>query len=367
MRCRSFIFVAVCALNLFAIKTNAEPTAPPRPPAAVLSPDNPQTFDPAAATKAWLDTVPADKRAKSDAYFKGGYWLLLWDFLIGAAIAIFLLQSRISARLRDWAERITRATFLQIILYVIPFVIIFAVLSFPMSIYEQFVREHQYGLATQTFGAWLGDQAKSLFIGLIAASIALPILYAVVRRATRTWWIWATVVAVILSIFANFIAPVFIFPLFNKYTPLSDPAIRDPILAMARGNQIPVDQVFVVDASRQTTRVSANVAGAFGTTRIALNDNLLNQCTLPEIRAVMAHEMGHFILNHGGKLTTYQGIFFLLEFAARRALQRRHAKMGRTLGRARHRRHRGVAVGFSDLQRAKLFRHADQQYHHTHH
>jgi STE24 endopeptidase len=115
-----------------------------------------------------------------------------------------------------------------------------------------------------------------------------------------------------------FIAPVFIEPLFNTYKPLANPEISQPILAMARANEIPVKQVFEVDASRQTTRVSANVAGILGTTRIALNDNLLKQCTLPEIRAVMAHEMGHYVLNHGAKLLTYLGIFVLLGFVLTR-------------------------------------------------
>src|SRR5256884_3100458 len=89
---------------------------------------------------------------------------------------------------------------------------------------------------------------------------------------------------------------------------------------MARANQIPVTQVFEVDASRQTTRVSANVSGFLGTTRIALNDNLLKQCTLPEIRMVMAHEMGHYVLNHGAKLLTDFGIFILIGFAVARVL-----------------------------------------------
>src|SRR5205823_14772968 len=151
--------------------------------------------------------------------------------------------------------------------------------------------------------------------GLIAGTIALSILYAVFRRAPRSWWIWGTLVAVVLSFIGNLVAPVYVEPLFNTYKPLTDPKIRDPILAMAQANQIPVKQVFEVDASRQTTRVSANVAGLLGTTRIALNDNLLRQCTVPEIRAVMAHEMGHYVLNHGAKLLTYLGIFILVGFA----------------------------------------------------
>src|SRR4029077_10743382 len=115
-------------------------------------------------------------------------------------------------------------------------------------------------------------------------------------------------------------APLCIEPLFNTYKPLANVEIRDPILAMAQANQIPARQVFEVDASRQTTRVSANVAGFLGTTRIALNDNLLKQCTLPEIRAVMAHEMGHYVLNHGAKLLTYSAIFIVIGLALTRQM-----------------------------------------------
>ncbi|MDQ2919683.1 MAG: M48 family metalloprotease, partial [Verrucomicrobiota bacterium] len=91
--------------------------------------------------------------------------------------------------------------------------------------------------------------------------------------------------------------------------------ISEPILAMARANEIPVTQVFEVDASRQSNRISANVAGFLGTTRIALNDNLLKQCTLPEIRHVMAHEMGHYVLNHIYKMVLSLALLTLISFA----------------------------------------------------
>jgi STE24 endopeptidase len=269
-------------------------------------------FDPAEATRAWLATVPPDERARSDAYFEGGYWLILWNFLAAAAISIFLLQSRVSARLRDFAERTTRLRALQVVLYAIPYILIVALLSFPLMLYQDFYREHQYGMATQTFGPWMADQCKALLVILLLGPIALMVLYAVFRRAGTMWPIWGTIVAVCLAIFANFFAPVFIEPLFNTYKALDDPKIREPILAMARANEIPVDKVFVVDASRQTTHIGANVAGLFGSTRIALNDNLLKRCSLPEIREVMAHEMGHYVLNHGAKLTIYFGIFALV-------------------------------------------------------
>ena len=278
------------------------------------------SLDPAAATQAWLNSVPQDKRDKSDAYFEGGYWLLLWNYLVAAAISILLLSSRISERLRDLSERLTRYKTLQVACYSISYLLLAFLLSFPLNIYEHFFREHQYGLATQNFPAWFREQLVGLGITLVGGTIFFIVLYAIFRRAPKTWWIWGTGVAVAFSFFVLFIAPVFIEPLFNTYKPLTKPEISEPILVMARANEIPVKQVFEVDASRQTTRVSANVSGILGTTRIALNDNLLNQCTVPEIRAVMAHEMGHYVLNHGAKLLTYLAVSILVGFGLTRIL-----------------------------------------------
>ncbi|HEU0210083.1 MAG TPA: M48 family metallopeptidase [Candidatus Udaeobacter sp.] len=277
-------------------------------------------FDPAAATQSWLNSVPKEQREKSDAYFEGGYWLLLWNYLLAAGIAIFLLTSRISAGLRDFSERLSKVKTLQVTCYSIPYLLLIYILSFPLNAYEHFFREHQYGLATQSFPAWLREQLIGLGILIVGGTIFLCLLYAVFRRAPRTWWIWGTVIAIVFSFVLLLIAPVFIEPLFNTYKPLTNPEISEPILAMARANEIPVKQIFEVDASRQTTRVSANVSGILGTTRIALNDNLLKQCTIPEIREVMAHEMGHYVLNHGAKLLTYLGIFILIGFALSRIL-----------------------------------------------
>jgi STE24 endopeptidase len=275
-------------------------------------------LDPATATQAWLDSVPQDKREKSDAYFEGGYWLILWNYLVAGGISILLLSSQISAWLRDFSERLTRSKTVQVVYYTVPYLLLVFLVSFPLNVYEHFFREHQYGLATQSFPAWFREQVMGFGIALIGGMIFFIVLYAIFRRAPKTWWIWGTALAVVSSFFLLMIAPVFIEPLFNTYKPLTKREISEPILVMARANQIPVKQVFEVDASRQTKRVSANVSGILGTTRIALNDNLLKQCTIPEIRAVMAHEMGHYVLNHGTKLLTYLGIFMLIGFALTR-------------------------------------------------
>jgi STE24 endopeptidase len=308
------------AISLFFAVSTAASSQTATPTPSEQATQKVERFDPAAATQTWLATVPQEKREKSDAYFEGGYWLILWNFLLAAAISIFLLTSRISARVRDFAEGATRFRSLQVACYAVAYLLIVYLLSFPLNLYEHFYREHQYGLATQSFIPWLREQLIGLGVTLIGATLLLIVLYAVFRRAPRTWWIWGTMVTVILVFVGAFIAPVYIEPLFNTYKPLANPEIRDPILAMAQANQIPVTQVFEVDASRQTTRVSANVAGFLGTTRIALNDNLLKQCTLPEIRMVMAHEMGHYVLNHGAKLLTYFGIIILVGFALTRTL-----------------------------------------------
>src|ERR1041384_5247888 len=128
MKSSVLLFLLVISF-LAAVPTFAQPPAPDSSP--YPTPSIAPGTDPATATRAWLDSVPADKRAKSDAYFEGGYWLILWDFLLSAAIFIFLLASGISARFRDWAERTTRFKFLQVILYAVPILLLIFILQFP--------------------------------------------------------------------------------------------------------------------------------------------------------------------------------------------------------------------------------------------
>ncbi|PYK45417.1 MAG: peptidase M48 [Verrucomicrobia bacterium] len=310
MTIRLVIFV-VAFMNLSsALPAQETATASPVP---VATPTG--ITDPEVATRAWLETMPTNEKARSDAYFEGGYWLILWNFLVTVAIALLLLATGLSARIRDLAAARTSFRPVQAAIYAIGFAIITWALNLPLNCYEGFVREHQYGMSNQTFGAWFGESLKALAVALVILPIVFAILYRIFQAAARTWWIWGTVFGIILATLLNMAAPVLIEPIFNKYTPLTDPKIRDPILALARANEIPVQQVFVVDQSRQTKRVSANVSGLAGTTRIALNDNLLNQCTLPEIREVMAHEMGHYVLNHGAKITMSLAIFIFIGFA----------------------------------------------------
>jgi STE24 endopeptidase len=274
-----------------------------------------QTFDADAATEAYLARIPADKRAASDAYFEGGYWLILWDFLIGVAVSLFLLGAGISWRMRDVAERLTRFKPLQSIIYTLQFVLVLFLLTLPMTIYEGYFREHKYALLNQTFGPWFKEQLIGLALSLVGSSLFVCLVMGIVRKLGRNWWVWAAGGSIVAILFIQLIAPVFIFPLFNKYTKLQDSTVRDPILGMARANGIPATDVYEVDASRQSNRVSANVSGFLGTQRITLNDNLLRRCSLAEIEAVMGHEMGHYVLNHSYKFATFLIVYTLATFA----------------------------------------------------
>ncbi len=272
-------------------------------------------FDVRAAVDTYLAKMPPAERARSDAYFEGGYWLLLWDFLSTVFVMWLLLRFRWSARMRDLAERLTRFRPLQTALYWIQFILVVSILTFPLSLYEGYFREHKYGLLNQTFGPWMRDQMMGLLISVILGAILVVALFALVRRLGRTWWVWGAVLTIAFSAFVGLIAPVYLAPLFNKYTPLTDPRIKDPILSLARANGIPAHDVYEFDASRQSNRVSANVSGFAGTLRISLNDNLLKRCTLPEIETTMGHEMGHYVLNHAYKGLVMLGVVIVIGFA----------------------------------------------------
>jgi STE24 endopeptidase len=269
-------------------------------------------FDVDAATRAWLDTVSGAARAHSDAYFEGGYWLLLWNLLWTLAVAWLLLSGTRSARLRSSCERLSRYPVLQRLLYVLAYLLLAWLLSLPLDIYQNYFREHQYGLATQSFGPWFREQLIELAITLLLGAPFITLLYWIVRRAQQAWWLWASACSVAFLLFVLVIGPIFVEPLFNRYEPLGEGPVRASILSLARANGIPAQNVYVFDASRQTTRVSANVSGALGTTRIALNDNLLHTDDLGEIRAVMGHEMGHYVLNHIWRGLIYFGLLIVL-------------------------------------------------------
>jgi STE24 endopeptidase len=317
----SFAFAILAILLLFAPSASWAQTAPNRaptvkadvqalPPMASFKP-----FDPVRATNLYLARVSGAAREKSDSYFEGGYVLLVVDALYAIAVSALLLWGHISSRMRDLAQGWTRSRFWQVPIYVALYFVLTTVLTLPLTIYEGFIREHAYGLSNQNFWQWFRDFLVGSGFELIATIVVLTLIYAAIRAAKQSWWIWGTAIVVVGLFVQITVTPVFIAPAFNTYTPLPDSQLKRDILAMAQGNGIPAQNIYEFDASKQTDRISANVSGFLGTTRISLNDNLMKQGTPAEIKAVLGHEMGHYVLSHQVILVTWIGLLFAVGFA----------------------------------------------------
>ena len=262
-------------------------------------------FDVQAATDAYLRSLPAADKLKSDSYFEGGYWLILWNALYGIVVSLVLLASGASARLRDAAFGIGRRRWLANSIYGAFYIVVVALLSLPIDLYQGFFREHQYGLSNQSLAAWAGDTLIQLAISVVTAALILPVIYAVIRRSPGRWWLYGSLVATVFLVFTIMIGPVFLEPLLNHFQPLADGPLKQEILSMARADGVPAHDVLEFDNSRQTNRVSAHVSGLFGTTQISLNDNLIKQCTPDQVLAVLGHEMGHYVMGHVFNFVVY--------------------------------------------------------------
>jgi len=227
------------ALSLMAQPPKTPPTLQ-IPPGAQAAPG----FTAEAATEAYLNSLGAERKAKSDSYFEGGYWLILWDFLYGGAVLLVLLETGWSARFRDLSERMTRRKPLVNWICWGLFSVATFVLGLPLAVYEGFIREKQYGLMNQTFPAWFVDQLKGLGLSVLLGGLIVMAIFGIVRRLPRTWHVWGALTGVLFTMAGGLIFPVFIAPLFNQYTVLTDARVLDPILRLARENGIPATKVY---------------------------------------------------------------------------------------------------------------------------
>ncbi|GAM97241.1 peptidase, M48 family [alpha proteobacterium U9-1i] len=276
----------------------------------------PLPFDPEDATRAWLATMGPEATERSNAYFEGGYWIELAGTVLSILVAGLILLLGWARGVRAWLERTVK--FYPLVVFGTAFFVLLVsnVLTTPFSWYVGFVREHAFGLSTQTVGEWFGEYLMGAGIGLVLGSIFLTVLYLIVRAAKKSWWVWGTGVTVVFAAILIMASPVFIAPLFNTYTPMQEGELKSDILAIAQANGVPADNVYVFDVSRQSNRVTANVSGLFGTTRISLSDTLLSRTSPEAVRAVMGHEIGHYVLGHVYSLLVMTTLIILFTFAA---------------------------------------------------
>jgi Zn-dependent protease with chaperone function len=210
-----------------------------------------------------------------------------------------LLFTGFSARLRRMAERMTRRRwFLTTAVYGVAFVLVESAALLPFGWYVGFVRQHEYGLSTETAAQWLSDGAKAIAITAVIVALGLWIPYRVLRASPRRWWLWTGLLTAPLTVLAMIVVPLWIAPVFDDYGPMRDRALEQRIHRLAARAGIADSRIYEVRKADQTRQVNAYVTGFGGTKRIVLWDTLVDRMPPDQVLFVMGHEMGHFVLHH---------------------------------------------------------------------
>ena len=337
---RQRLFAATMLVLSFAVLPARADTAPPPPPAAEAAPAAAAADVAPAAPAADVDTAPVPVPVPSEQamrYYRTGNLWWLWDNLWGLLVPIVLLFSGLSARMRDLARRIGRNWFFTVAIYGVLFVILTSVIDLPFAWFEGFVRQHAYGLSSQTAAKWWHDAIVGFALGLgfIACTLWFP--YLLLRKSPKRWWLYTGLAAIPLVIVLLFVTPIWIEPLFNKFGPMKDKALESQILALADRAGIEGSRVYEVEKSVDTNTVNAYVTGFLDTKRIVLWDTILAKLDSREVLLVMGHEMVHYVLGHVPQLIAMVCILILL------GLFVVHRAAGGLIARYQHR------FGFSEL------------------
>jgi STE24 endopeptidase len=164
-------------------------------------------------------------------------------------------------------------------------------LPFDVAAHERSV---DAGLSTQSIGPWLSDYAKGVGISAVLAGAGAALLLALVRRFERAWWVPASAGVVAIAAVFSWLAPVVLAPLFNRFDPLPEGSeLRAEVLELGERGGVDIGEVYRVDASRRSTALNAYVGGLGPTKRVVLYDTLIDSAERPELRSVVAHELGH--------------------------------------------------------------------------
>ena len=257
---------------------------------------------------------PPGQREKAVAYSSAHYRHLAIGGLWAIFMPVLILRLRLAPRYRDLAERASARRFVQVLLYAPLLVLTLAFLSLPFDLWDHSL-ERSFGLSVQGSASWLTDWMTNQVIALILGTLLIWILYGVIRRSPRRWWLyfWLAAMPVVLAVF--FAQPLVIDPLFFKFTPLvaSQPALVAKLEQVVRrgGMEIPPERMFEMNASTKLTGLNAYVTGFGASKRAVIWDTTLSKATTPEVLFVFGHEMGHYVLHHIPKEITIDSLLLL--------------------------------------------------------
>ncbi len=275
-------------------------------------------------------TLAPERRERAIAYARARYGLHFVSFSWSVLVLVAIIRWRLAPRFRDRAERLSRRSFWQAAVFVPMLLTTQSALELPTAAYGHRLAL-LYELSIQGWGSWLWDQAKGLLVGLVVAVPLVWLLYAILRKSPRRWWLWFWLALLPIVIVLTFVAPVLIDPLFFKFEPL---APKNPELArkieevtIRAGQRIPQEKMFEMNASEKSKAINAYVTGLGASKRVVVWDTTLRKATVPQTLFVFGHEMGHYVLRHIPKTIAFLWalLFVLLALAA--------ATVSRLLGR----------------------------------
>ena len=188
-----------------------------------------------------------------------------------------------------------------------------AVSGLPFDWYAQFRLEDRFGFNTTTMKTWLLDRVKGLLLAALLGFPLLALLLKVIEWTGPNWWLWAWGIFIAFQLLLMLLAPALIMPLFNKFTPLPEGALRERLFGLAKRTGFPTRSIDVMDGSKRSRHSNAFFTGFGRLRKIVLFDTLVAQLTEPELEAVLAHEIGHYRKRHIAKLL---GVSVLSTFAA---------------------------------------------------
>lgn len=257
------------------------------------------SIDVEAETARWLATLSPEELERAVNYTQGSHWLILWGFLVSAAVAWLIIHSGVLSGIRDRINGSGNRANLTVMAIALVYSVLGWVLNLPWAWWSGWRRETEYELTSQPWTGWLMEGAMSAAIGAVLTAVLLVGVYFLMRRTGRAWWAWAGGMTAAFMAFMLLASPIFIEPLFNTYTPAPDGPVRDAVVELAERTGTPSDKIYIYDGSRQSDRYTANVSGLFGTARVAMSDTMFQQgADLAEVRGVVGHEMGHYVHMH---------------------------------------------------------------------
>ncbi|MBQ4378812.1 MAG: M48 family metallopeptidase [Treponema sp.] len=242
--------------------------------------------------------VDVETLNKTCLYEDAKYKLWIPSFLLETVLSLYLVFSGFYPALFGWVWSWTDNSFFAAFLFLLLGGIPGAILSLPFALYSEFGIEKQFGFSNMTFGMWLGDEIKGFIINMVIMAPLLLIMTALFKYASDWWWILLGCVYFVFSLGLSVIYPLFIAPLFNKFTPLEDGELKTRLEELLKKCGFKASGLFVMDASRRSGHSNAYFTGFGKSKRVVLYDTLIEQLTTDEIESVLGHELGHYKHHH---------------------------------------------------------------------